>query len=156
MSFRPAVLHSQSIPPAIEKDLVAASDLLPGALVLRNGSDEWAECGADPASVAAVAVTGGGADTDGFRLPANREFPPGRLQAIPIQATKRWTAEFVGTKGDIGTSYGVVKDSDGQWKVDFAEVTALVVVFVSDDLDEDPLDSNRVVVEFLDDVVQVV
>lgn len=158
MSFRPAVLDGQSIPPAIEKDIAASQDYHPGALLLMDGGLDFAECGADPASIAGVSLGGGGPDTEGYRLPADREYPPGRAQAFPIKdATTRWTAEFTGTLGTVGTAYGVVKDTDDIWRVDFTDTVATRVILLGVDQGEGPLPGpNRVLVSFLAGNIQTV
>lgn len=155
MSFRPATLQGQSITPARELPLADSEDFEPGALLLVS-SGEFAECGADPSAVAAVAVTGAGPDAEGFRLPARKEFPPNRIQGIIIQEGQRFSAEYVGTLGSIGTAYGVVKDSDNNWKVDFTDTTNDVVTLVDIDGTAAPLSHPRVIVTFLPAVIQAV
>ena len=44
----------------VERDIVPDAAFLQGALLVVNGSDQLAECGADQAAIAAVAATGAG------------------------------------------------------------------------------------------------
>lgn len=158
MSFQLATLApGGDIPPTAQRPLASGEDFEDGALLLVNASDEFAECGADPDSVAAVAESGAGAESDAFRRPANREFPPGYMQGTPVRDERLFTAEYVGTlPAAAGGSYGVVKDTDDRWKVDFDETTNLVVKLQDIHPTESPFNDNRVIVSFLTDVVQVI
>lgn len=156
MGFVLATLDGQSIPKCVEKDSAAAADFPMGSLLLVDGNGDFAECGADPALVAAVAASGVGPDTAfGANRLGVKGFPPGRVQAFPVQNFQRFRAKYVGTLPSVtGGTYGVVKDTDGEWKVDFAEVTAMQVKLV--ELPAlDPLDGDaRVTVIFLTAKVQ--
>jgi hypothetical protein len=115
----------------VERDIVPGAAYLQGALLLVNGSNQLAECGADPASIAAVSCTDVGADTSGFNILGQKNFPPGKVQAIRVTRERRFRALYVGTLPAVdGGSYGVVKDSDGKWKVDFSDTTATRVKLV--------------------------
>lgn len=157
MSFILTKPDGEKMPRTVERPVVAGSDFLQGSLLLVNGSDEFAECGADPASVAAVAASGAGPDTSGRNPLGERGFPPGYVQGHSIQGEQLFHAEYVGALPAVaGGSYGVVKDADGKWKVDFAEVTNVVVKLQSLKWTEAPLNQPRVVVSFLPAVVQVI
>jgi hypothetical protein len=125
MSFQLAYPKGVGVPRIVQKAVAASQAWLTGALLIADGSDNWAECGADPASIAAVALSGYGADTTGFNLLAKKEFPPGFMQAIALTAEIALTCKYVGTlPAANGGSYGVVRDTDGLWKLDFTETTA--------------------------------
>lgn len=131
MSFRLARLVGQSVPNHVELPYTSGSTFTRGALLLKNASNEWAECGADPAAIAAVSEVGVGTDTAGYGGHGYKEFPQGYAQAIPVQDEVRFLAEYVGSlPAADGGSYGVVKDADGDWKVDFAETVATRVKLV--------------------------
>jgi hypothetical protein len=66
MSFQLAHPDGLRVPRTVEKNLAAAQAFNAGALLLADASDNFAECGADPASIAVVAVSGAGTDTSGF------------------------------------------------------------------------------------------
>lgn len=126
MSFQLANPKGMAVPRIIEKALAAAQAGEAGALMIADGSDNWAECGADPASIGAVALSPFGTDTGGFNILGKREFPPGRLQCIPLTPDVPLTCKYVGSlPGANGGTYGVVRDTDSQWKLDFTEVTAM-------------------------------
>lgn len=131
MSFKLARAKSQSIPREKQKALAAGAAFKKGALLLVNANDEYAECGADPALIAAVADTGAGASTEiGNRL-GKEEFPPGFMQGIAVQDEVEFRARYVGAlPGAVGGSYGVVKDADGFWKVDFTDAVNTRVKYV--------------------------
>src|SRR5688500_14218353 len=117
-----ARLRSGHTPVIREKDVAAGADFLKGALLLMDATGKWAECGADPAAIAAVSESGFGVDSTGFVRTGKREFPPGRCQATLVANEQEFHAEYVGTlPAADGGSYGVVRDTDSRWKVDFAE-----------------------------------
>jgi|SRR3982751_2449359 len=131
MSFKLARAKSQSIPRTKEKALAAGAAFKLGALLLVNANDEYAECGADPALIAAVSESAAGASTEiGNRL-GKEEFPPGRMQGTAVQDEVEFRARYVGAlPGAVGGSYGVVKDADGFWKVDFTDAVNTRVKYV--------------------------
>lgn len=125
MSFQLAYPKGVAVPRIIEKAVAAAQAFEAGALLIADASDNWAECGADPASIGAVALAPYGADSTGFNILGRREFPPGRVQAIALTAEIALSCKYVGSlPAANGGSYGVVRDTDSLWKLDFAETTA--------------------------------
>lgn len=158
MTFIPAKLSGQSVPKIVQKAIAAGEDFLDGSLLLVDGNGDYAECGADPAAIAAVSLTGAGADTDdGFNRVGRREFPPGFVQAAAVENNQQFHAEYVGAlPAAPGGSYGVVQGADGKWRVDFAEITATRVKLISTEWTESPLNRNRVLVSFLAANVQVI
>lgn len=156
MSFKLARAKSQSIPRTKQKALAAGSAFKIGALLLVNGSDEYAECGADPASIAAIAESGAGASTEiGNRL-GKEEFPPGFMQATAVQDEVEFRARYIGSlPGAAGGSYGVVRDSDLFWKVDFTDTVNTRVKFLRS-LAGSPENVPEVIVVFLAANVQVI
>jgi hypothetical protein len=140
----------------VERDIVPAAAYLQGALLLVNGSNQFAECGANPASIAAIACSDVGPDTTGFNRLGNKNFPPGRVQGIRITRERLFRSLYVGTlPGVDGGSYGVVKDSDSKWKVNFADTTNLRVKLVGRRTNS-PENLPQVVVIFLAANVQTV
>lgn len=136
-----------------EKALAAAYAEEQGALLVVNGSGQFAACGADPAQIAAVANTPGGTDTSGFNILGKKEFPAGYMQGIAIKG-RQFRAFYTGTlPAADGGQYGVIRDSDGFWKVDFDEVVNVVLV-LRGRLTAAPESQAEVLVEFLDSIVQ--
>lgn len=127
MSFRGFILAATDtvgaqIPRIVERALAAGYASGQGALLLLNGSGQFAECGADPALIAAVANGPGGTDTSGFNILGKKEFPPGYMQGISVASGVKFLSPYMGTlPGADGGTYGVTKDSDGFWKVDFSK-----------------------------------
>jgi len=155
MSFIAARLKSGHVPPNRELPVAAGEAFEQGALLLVNASGEYEECAADPAAIAAVSESAFGADTSGFNRLGVREFPPGMMQGTKVQG-QQFHAEYVGTlPAAIGGSYGVVRDTDGRWKVDFDETVETRVKLVGFWTDA-PINKNRVFVEFLAANVQVI
>lgn len=152
MSFIPATSFAQSVPRTIERGIATGYAGNKGALLVLNGSNEFAECGADPTAVAGVAVGAGGADTDGFNITGRKEFPALKLQAYWPGNGQLFLARYVGTLGTPGTQYGVVRDTDGLWKVDFAETTTDVVMFHKS-LNVSPESQPLVLVSFVQSIV---
>lgn len=157
MSFIVARLHGTKVPPVKELPVAAGAAFETGALLIRDANGAWAECGADPAVVGAVAESGFGADTSGFAHLGRKEFPTGFMQATKVQGEQHFHAEYVGTlPAAAGGAYGVVRDTDSRWKVDFADTTNQVVRLVNIEWTQAPLNKNRVEVVFLPGVVQII
>jgi hypothetical protein len=129
MSFTVARLHGTKVQPVRELPVTAGQAFELGALLVKTGAGAYSECGADPTSVAAIAESGFGDDAAGFGV--------GTLPAAD------------------GASYGVVRDTDGRWKVDFADTTNLVVRLVGRRTDA-PENVRKVEVVFLPAVVQII
>lgn len=112
--------------------LAAAQDFERGALVLRNADGNIAECGADPASIAGVAlaaVADYAWQDDTFGKVSPR---------VPVAtADQEFRGTLLGTfaAADVGASYGVV-DSAGTWVVDKADAvnTRVQIVGVDDEV----------------------
>lgn len=149
MSFRLAGAQSQSIPRTVERALAAGYAEEKGALLLINGSGQYAPCGADPALIAAVAESGGGADTSGFNILGRKEFPSGFMQAISVDEHLTFRAKYIGAlPAADGAAYGVIRDSDGIWKVDFNDTVATRLKLVGR-LTDSPENVPEVLVQFL-------
>lgn len=155
MSFQMAHPDGVAVGRVVERDLAAAQTFSVGALLLVDGNGAFAECGADPAAIAAVALAPAGADASGFNILGTKSFPPGKMQAETIK-NRIFSAKYVGTlPAADGGLYGVVKDSDGDWKVDFTETTATRLKLVGRRTTS-PENIARVLVQFLDANVQAI
>jgi hypothetical protein len=100
--------------------------------MVRDVDDNYAECGADPDVIDAISLAPCGADTSGFNILAKKEFPPGRMQGTTLKDTY-WRTTYIGTKPTAtGGSYGIVKDTDNEWKVDFSDTTNVAVKYERD------------------------
>jgi hypothetical protein len=156
MSFILAESQDGSIPRVVERSNAAGQAYNKGALLLVDGSNNFAECGADPAAIACVAEAGAGADTANFvNVLGVKGFPPGKNQGTYIK-DQVFSARYVGTlPAADGGSYGVVRDTDGLWKVDFAETVNTRLKLVGR-MTGSPENQPRVKVKFLDANVQVV
>lgn len=140
-------------PRVVEKDLAASQSFLVGALLLVDGSGNYAECGADPASIAAVSETGAGTDSSGFNRFSSYSFPPGRMTGTSVR-NNVFRTPYIGTlPAADGGAYGVIKDSDGAWKTDFNEVVNTRVRLVGR-LTTAPENQPEVLVKVLDANVQ--
>jgi hypothetical protein len=156
MSFKLARAKSQSIPRVKHLPVAAGSAFKTGALLLVNASGEFAECGADPVAIAAVSESGAGADTSIGNQLGVLGFPPGYTQGTAVQDEVVFRARYVGSlPAADGASYGVIKDADGLWKVDFAETVATRVKLVGR-LTGSPENVPEVLVVFLAANVQVI
>lgn len=155
MSFQLAHPDGIRVPRIVEKNLAAAQAFLEGALLLADASDNFAECAADPAAIAGVSVSPAGADASGFNRFAKKEFPPGKMQAIALTGVV-FSARYIGgLPAANGASYGVVRDADLYWKVDFTEVAATRLKLV-DRRTNSPENIARVLVIFLTANIQVI
>ncbi len=155
MSFQLAYPNGLKVPRIVEKSLAAAQAFEAGALLVADASDNWAECGANPASIGAVSISPAGTDSTGYVRFGKREFPPGKMQGIALTG-EFFTAKYLGgLPAANGASYGVVRDTDLFWKVNFADTTNLRVKLV-DRRTASPENIARVVVNFLAANVQIV
>jgi hypothetical protein len=154
MSFTLAEPDGTAVGRIIERPGAAGLSVKQGALLVVDANGAYAEAGADPVSIAAVAAHDYG--TAGFGNPFGKaEFPPGKMSGVTIK-DRTFHARYVGTlPAADGGAYGVVKDADGLWKVDFAETVATRLRLVNR-LTTSPENRNRVVVKFLDANVQTI
>lgn len=142
-----------AVPRIIEKSLAVDEAFPTGSLLLVDGDGNFAECGADPAAIAAVSVSPAGEDTEGFNRFAAKEFPPGKMQGIAL-AGMVFKADYQGALPDQdGGDYGVVYDATLGWCVDFAEVAQTPVRLVN----RQPIElggNDQVLVRFNDAYIQ--
>jgi len=121
----------------IQLPLAAAQTFKTGALVLRDGSGNIAECGADPAVIYGVAEE-----------PATKEITdPNKIIVTRATEFTRWwfPCSANPTSANSGINYGVTKDADGIWYVDFTKTAASARVYVH----QVDTDTNRVEVSVL-------
>lgn len=143
----------ESVPETQERAVYSGSDWKEGALVLVHSDGTFKECGADPASIAGVARSDVGTGSGAEYPIGSKEFPPGYCQAVLLKPGMKLTAEYTGTMGTVGTAYGVVRGSDGKWRIDFTETGTAQFKLVRD-LSAAPLDSNRVEVVVVTSFIQ--
>lgn len=131
MAFRQATpTPAGGVPVTITRALAAAQAFLEGTPMIVDVDGNYAEVAADPDRIDAISLAGCGADTSGFNITGEKSFPKGQMQGMTVKGT-RWFAPYVGTLPVAdGGQYGIVKDTDNEWKVDFAEITAVVVQLV--------------------------
>lgn len=89
-----------------------------GAIVLRDSDGNFAECAADPASIAGVSMAAVSdyswqEDTFGTVVP--------RVPVALADQEFRGTLEGTYAAADVGASYGVVLDATGYWTIDKSE-----------------------------------
>lgn len=155
MSFRASRLRSGRTPVIREKPVAAAQAFEEGALLLMDVNGNWAECGANPASIGACAESAYGTDTTGFVRTGKREFPPGFMQGCLVQDNQNFHCEYLGVlpAADGGT-YDVIRDADNRWKVNFASSANARAKLVGR-MTNSPENRNRVLVVILAANVQV-
>lgn len=156
MSFQLAHPKGVAVPRTVTRPLAASQAFNAGTLLLVDANGAYAECGADPTAIAAVAIAPCGADSSGFNILGKKEFPPGYMQGIALVDRPVFSAKYIGgLPAADGGAYGVVKDSDGDWKVDFTETVNTRLRLV-DRRTTSPENIARVVVEFLDANIQTI
>lgn len=117
---RPAANAGGGFPLTIELAILTGYAENEGALLTTDVNNNFVACGADPAQVAAIALTPGGADTSGFNILGRKEYPPNTMQGIAVNDSVRFLAPFLGALPAVpGGAFGVTRDVDGTWKVDF-------------------------------------
>lgn len=138
----------------VERNQAPGSSYDRGSLLFVNASGQFEECGADPASIAAVSATSAGTDTSGLNPFGQKGFPPGKMQGHTVRG-KRFLADYVGAlPAADGGLYGVVDDATYGWSVDFAEVAATRVRLVGRRTDS-PENVRKVIVEFVSNIQDV-
>jgi hypothetical protein len=156
MSFLNAKLVSARTARARELPLAAASAFLRGAPLLKDANGAWAECGADPALIGAFAESDCGTNAGGFSHFGTKEFPPGYMVGTLVQNEVVFRARYIGTlPAADGGSYGLTKDSDGLWKVDFSKTTTTARLKLVGRLTNSPENLPEVLVVVLAANVQV-
>jgi hypothetical protein len=152
MGFKLAQPVGVAVPLTEERALAASQAFLEGSPIVRDVDDNYTECGADPDLIDAISLAPCGANTSGFSFLTGKEFPPGRMQGTTLRGTY-WRTTFTGSKpAATGGSYGIVKDTDNEWKVDFSDTTNVCVKYERD-LSLDLGMGAEVLVSFLDAVV---
>lgn len=115
---QPARGSGGKFPKTIEKPILVGYAEAEGALLAYDGTN-FVACGADPAQIAGVALTPGGADTSGFIILGRKEYPPNTMQAI-LPKDQEFKVPFLGVlPATSGDNFGVTRDADGVWKIDF-------------------------------------
>lgn len=150
-------------PHTAEKPILTGYAELEGAPLTIDGNGNWVACGADPAMIAAISLTQGGAYTTnpGFNILGRYEFPPLYMQAYILTPYLRFQVPFLGAyDGTVGLTYGITRDpADNAWKLDFNKTDKPTVVFLGNPT-RSPADAaaagqNQLVsCSFLDGVIQ--
>ncbi len=157
MSFIASRLRNGMTPKIKEVPLAAGASGLRGALMLLDANFAAATCGADPALIGGIAQSDYGTDTAGFIHTGKKEFPPGYIQLVSVADNQPFHAKYVGTlPAAAGGSYGVILDSDGLWKVDFAETVNTRLKLINIDWTASPFNRDRVEIVFLTANVQLI
>jgi hypothetical protein len=134
---RPAGGSGGKLPTILEFALASGYAEAQGALLIVDGTGKWAACGTDPAQIGGIALTPGGTDTSGFNILGKKEFPVASsantvdsIQGI-LPENVRFTAPALGTiPSNPGDAFGVTRDSDGVWKLDFNKPDKPLFTFV--------------------------
>lgn len=157
MAFHASRLRAGMTPRIKERPLAAGATGKRGALLVVDVNGAYATCGADPASIAAVAASDYGPDTSGFNHLGVKGFPHGYMQGISVQDNQPFLAHYMGTlPAAPGGTYGVTLDADGEWKVDFSKSAANQrVKLTSIETTVSPINRNQVEVVVLAANVQV-
>lgn len=157
MSFIVARLKARGVPKARQRPVAAGQNFEVGALLVLDGSGNWAECGADPAAIGAVSESPFGVDTVGYIGTGRKEFPPGEVVATAVQDEVSFKAQYLGSlPAAIGGTYGVTRDTGGIWKVDFNKTGATARVKLLNRFADAPINQALVEVVFLSANVQIV
>jgi hypothetical protein len=102
-----------------------------GALLTLNlTTNQWEECGTDPALIGGVSLDEVGSGAGPLVPTGRREFPPLTCGACLVTPNVEFMAMYTGTP-DIG-DFGVTRGADGIWRVDFAKTGASARVRVVD------------------------
>lgn len=156
MSFQQAYPDGVAVPRIVTLPLAASQVFNTGALLLKDGDGAAAECAADPDTVGGIALAGAGPDVSGFNILGAKSFPPGYVQVLALDPNVPLSAKYVGTlPAADGGEYGAVRDTDGDWKIDFNETSAVLFKLV-DRRTLSPENIARVIVRPLAAAVQLI
>lgn len=127
---RPSAGSGGKIPLTLARPIVAGYAEAQGAPLIVDGTGNFAACGADPDTIAAISLTPGGADTSGFNILGRKEYPALEMQGISIRGSQRFLAPYMGAlPAVVGGAFGITRDVDGVWKVDFNKADKNVVIY---------------------------
>lgn len=143
--IQPARVGGTGVPEVLSGQYTTGQTFLKGALLVYTAAGELSECGADPALVAGVALEKAGSKP-GFDAANSPTVITGRVQEISFAKSNRSTIfSMRGVNGgtdpvtpaqtNIDEQYGALKDANGIWTLDIAEVTAKVFHIVDVDID---------------------
>jgi hypothetical protein len=157
MAFHVARLRASLTPRIKERPLAAGAVGRRGDPLVVDSNGAYATAGANPAAVAAVALSDYGPDTSGFNHLGVKGFPPGYMQGASVQDEQPFLAHYMGAlPAAPGGTYGITLDSDGEWKVDFNKNAANQrVKLTSIELTQSPLNRNQVEIVWLLANVQI-
>jgi hypothetical protein len=164
MSFSAAHLRAQSVPLIKTIPVAADESFFKGALGTENEYGEFEELddyGLGAGEVEYVALMRYGVDTlepyegaPSFDILGGLGMPPGFIQVLVVTPGNRkdfYDALFVGDLPEVtGGTYGVVRDTDNRWKVDFDNTTDGIVRLESIEWAQAPLGKGRVVLTFVE------
>lgn len=163
MSFILAHLSGARVPRTVQKPVATGSAFEKGALLVVDANGKYAECAADPTAIAAVAESAYGVDDSGFNPLGRHEFPTGEMQGTSVQDERVFHADYLGAlPAAAGGNYGVTRDTDGRWKVDFAKngtgtaPPPQQVKLVSIEWTRSPLNKPKVLISVLPSFVQII
>lgn len=147
-------------PRTFERTIASGYSEAQGALLVLDSSNNLVSCGADPTLIAGVAVTPGGAIATSsigfFNILGRNEFPLLKMQAYALK-DQRFIAPYVGTLPTTpGGQFGVVRDTDGVWKIDFSDDVNQVLVYMGNRNNTLEGSLPLAICMFLDAVVQPV
>lgn len=142
------------VPPVLARALATGEEYELGSLLVVNGSGEYEECGADPASIAAVSLTATGVGSGPLYPVGRKEFPEFEAIGLLVEG-QTFTAQYVGTIGTPQTAYGVTKGADGIWRVDFGKTGGTARVLFVKTVLAGPSASERVAVRVLVANIQI-
>lgn len=132
MSFKESRTQHQGVPTAWEVPVADGEAFEIGALGTLVDGEFTESTSPDPDDATHISQTPYGAATADFTVPipmhlGHREFPPGKAIVTEILATK-WRCKYLGDlPAATGGLYGLTRDTDGLWKLDFDTVTGDLV-----------------------------
>lgn len=143
--IQPARGFNDASPPVISGKYATGQTFKKGALLLIDSAGELTECAADPTLVSGLALEPAG-KRPGFEIAGGVTQVTYRAQEVSyvpaddkviysMRAVNGATDPVTPAQTNVGESYGALKDSDGIWTLDIAEVTVLVFTIVDIDID---------------------
>lgn len=138
--IQPARVIGTGVPDVLSVAYTTGQTFKKGALLTYAAAGTVSECGADPASVAGVALENAGSKP-GYDAANSPSVVTGRVQEVSMAVANRTTVfsmrgSAAPQQTNINEQYGVVKSGD-DWILDLTETTTKVFEVVDVDLDND-------------------
>lgn len=136
---------SGNVPRVTSRPYANGQTFIGGAILIFDGSKNVIEAGAAPVTIVGIAAEPAGS-RPGFQAANNPTIVTGRKQEVIVydanddtefscRGVNGGTDPVTPTQANVGVSYGAVKDANGIWALNIADVTNTLFTVVDIDID---------------------